>query len=203
MDRTNLYERAFEAYLQHRRVCYVAVDETHRAPAHDAPIKSLDFIVHGRSGASFLVDVKGRRYPGGTPGRERRVWECWSTMEDIDGLERWGGVFGPEYRGLLVFAYRLAAGVELPEATEDLWEWSGRRFLFRAVPVADYRREMRIRSPKWQTVTLPHASFRRLVRPVSHFTQEADARAQESGVEPGVRGQESGVSKERSSDSWF
>jgi hypothetical protein len=182
MDRTNQYENAFEAYLQHRRLCYVAVDETHRAPADDAPIKSLDFIVHGQSGAGYLVDVKGRRFPGGPPGRERKVWECWSTLEDIDGLERWRGVFGPEYRGLLVFAYRLADSVSLPESTEDLWDYRGRRFLFRAVPVADYRKEMRLRSPKWQTVTLPNASFRRLVRPISHFTQVSGTRNREPGV---------------------
>jgi hypothetical protein len=172
MDRSNQYERAFEAYLHHRRLCYVAVDETHRSPSHDAPIKSLDFIVHGTTGAGFLVDVKGRRFPGGPPGRERRVWECWSTLEDIDGLERWGSVFGPDYRGLLVFTYRLAQSVALPADTEDLWDWRGRRYLFRAIPVSEYRKEMRTRSPKWQTVTLPRAAFRRLVRPLSHFTEQ-------------------------------
>jgi hypothetical protein len=171
MDRSNQYERAFEAYLQHRRLCYVAVDETNRSLSDDVAIKSLDFIVHGTSGAGFLVDVKGRRFPGGPPGKERRVWECWSTLEDIDGLERWSGKFGSDYRGLLVFAYRLAKDVALPNETEDLWSYRGWRFLFRAVPVADYRKEMHVRSPKWQTVTLPRAAFRRLVRPLSHFTE--------------------------------
>jgi hypothetical protein len=41
------------------------VDETHRAMLDDAPVKSLDFIVHGPGGVRLLVDVKGRRFPGG------------------------------------------------------------------------------------------------------------------------------------------
>ena len=49
--------------------------------------------------------------------------------------------------------------------TDDLWTWRGRRYLLRAVAAADYRRHMRVRSPKWGTVALPCAAFRELVRP--------------------------------------
>ena len=131
MDRSNQYERASRRTFSIVGFVYVAVDETNRSLSDDVAIKSLDFIVHGTSGAGFLVDVKGRRFPGGKPGKERRVWECWSTLEDIDGLDRWSDKFGPDYRGLLVFAYRLAKDVTLPAETEDLWDYRGRRFLFR------------------------------------------------------------------------
>jgi hypothetical protein len=171
MDRNNRYERAFEAYLLAQKLCYVAVDETRRALFEEVGIKSLDFIVHGQNQARLLVDIKGRRFPGGKPGKLRRVWECWSTLEDIEGLERWNTVFGAGYQALLVFTYRLGADVDLPPDTEDLWTWRDQRYLFRAITVADYRREMRTRSPKWGTVTLPRAAFRRLVRPLCHFTQ--------------------------------
>jgi hypothetical protein len=170
MDRTNHYERAFEAYLQEQRLCYVAVDESRRAPLDEGRIKSLDFVVCGANGARLLIDIKGRRYPGGKPGRERRVWECWSTREDVAGLLRWGQQFGPAYQGLLVFTYRLSPEVLLPEDTPDLWSWRDNRYLFRAVAIADYQRSMRVRSPKWGTVTLPQTVFRRLVRPLHHFT---------------------------------
>jgi hypothetical protein len=86
------------------------------------------------------------------------------------GLERWQELFGADYQGLLVFTYQLAPAVELPEDTLDLWTWRGRRYLFRAVTVADYRRHMRVRSPKWGTVDLPGAVFRRLVRPLHDYT---------------------------------
>src|SRR5579872_4548498 len=102
MDRSNHYEAAFEAYLQWHRLCYVGVDETRRAFLGDKPVKNLDFIVLTGAGARLLVDVKGRRFPGGTAGRERRVWECWSTLDDVSGLERWAELFGAGYRGLLV-----------------------------------------------------------------------------------------------------
>lgn len=170
MDRSNHYEAAFEAYLQWHRLAYVAVDETHRAMLGDESVKSLDFVVYGASGGRFLVDVKGRRFPTGGAGKERHVWECWSTADDIDGLERWADVFGPGYEGLFVFAYHLHADVAVPEETEDLWTWRGRRYLLRAITAADYRRHMRVRSPRWQTVSLPGAIFRHLARPVHHFT---------------------------------
>jgi len=170
MDRSNHYEAAFEAYLQWHRISYIAVDETRRAMLGDQRVKNLDFIVHGESGSRLLVDVKGRRFPGGQPEKPRRVWQCWCARDDVDGLERWEGQFGADYQGLLVFTYGLAPAVELPEDTLDLWTWRGRRYLFRAVTVHDYRRHMRVRSPKWDTVDLSGALFRRLVRPLHDFT---------------------------------
>jgi hypothetical protein len=171
MDRSNHYEVAFEAFLQDRGLCYVAVDETRRALLGETPVKSLDFLVFGAGGARLVIDVKGRRFPCGPAGRARHVWECWAERDDIDGLGRWAELAGPGYRGLLVFSYHLAPSVRLPDSVEDLWECRGRRYLFRAVDVRDYRRHMRRRSPSWQTVTLPKAVFRALVRPLSHFTQ--------------------------------
>jgi len=170
MDRSNHYEAAFEAYLQAHRLCYVAVDETRRAMLGETRVKSLDFIVYGDCGSRLLIDVKGRRFPGGKPDRPRRVWECWSTAEDIDGLVRWPALFGPGYQGLLVFAYLLRPDIVMAEGTEDLWEWRGRRYLLRAVAIEDYARHMRVRSPRWGTVHLPCGIFRKLVRPLSHFT---------------------------------
>ena len=179
MKRSNSYEEAFEAYLRWRRLCYVAVDETRRAQLGDVRVKSLDFIVYGEAGSRLLVDVKGRRSPTGSPDRPRRVWECWSTREDVSGLEQWSELFGPGYRGLLVFTYQLLPGVDLPADLDDLWTWRGRRYLLRAVCVADYRRHMRLRSPRWGTVTLPGAAFRELVRPFHHFTHGSQPVCQE------------------------
>jgi hypothetical protein len=179
MDRSNHYEAAFEAYLQWHRFCYVAVDETRRAMLGETRVKSLDFIVYGPSGARLLVDVKGRRFPGGSRGRLRAVWECWSTQDDIDGLGRWGELFGPGYQGLLVFAYQLLPIVRIDENTEDMWTWRGRRYLLRAVPVEEYRQRMRVRSPRWGTVGLPGAVFRELARPLHHFLLGTPAASEE------------------------
>ena len=38
MDRSNPYEAAFESYLQHHQLGYVAVDESRRALVEDVPL---------------------------------------------------------------------------------------------------------------------------------------------------------------------
>ncbi|HEV3448643.1 MAG TPA: HYExAFE family protein [Gemmataceae bacterium] len=171
MDRSNHYEAAFEAYLQHHRLCYVAVDETRRAMLGDLRVKSLDFVVYGDAGARLLIDVKGRRFPTGPSHRLRRVWESWSTQDDISGLEQWTSLFGPGYQAVLVFVYHVLPVVTLPDDVPDLWTWHGRRYLLRGVPAEQYRVHMRVRSPKWATVGLPGAVFRDLVQPFQDFTR--------------------------------
>jgi hypothetical protein len=167
MDRSNHYEAAFEDYLRGHRLSYIGVDETRRSFLGAQPVKSLDFIVHDPQGGKWLIDVKGRRYPGGTPEHPRHTWECWSTREDVDSLQQWATCFGPGYRPLLVFMYHLQPfGTSLPD-DEDLWTWQGRRYLLRAVPIETYRQFMHIRSPKWATVMLTANDFRRLSHPFS------------------------------------
>ena len=178
MDRGNHYESAFEAYLRDRRLGYVAVDESRRSSLDDEPVKSLDFIVYGaRGGSRLLIDIKGRRFPGGKKEKPRFIWQNWVEREDVEGLERWETSFGAEYRALLVFAYFIQPEVELRPGTADVWVWKGRRYLMRAVPVSEYRRHMRVRSPKWDTVNLPTAVFRSVVRPLRDFTHPHEVTA--------------------------
>lgn len=179
MDRSNHYEAAFEAYLQVHRHCYVAVDETRRPHLGDLPLKSLDFIVYAEQGARLLVDVKGRRFPSGSPDRQRRVWECWSTEDDLVGLEQWTALFGPGFRGLLVFMYEIMPSVDIAPDTEDLWYWRERRYVLRGILADAYRQHMKVRSPKWGTVTLPRSAFWELVKPFSSFTQVTELAVEE------------------------
>jgi hypothetical protein len=174
MDRHNRYEAAFEAFLQRHRLCYVAVHEGRRTFLGESRVKNLDFIVHTHSGLGFLVDVKGRRYPSGSEGKRRRVWECWSTQDDVEGLERWEGVFGQGYHGLLLFIYLLAREGEEPPSDDlgDLWTWQGQRYLLRGITLEDYRRHVRVRSPRWGTVHVPSQAFRQAARPFHFFTSE-------------------------------
>ena len=151
--------------------CYVAVDETRRALLEDVPVKSLDFLVFGRDSTRLVIDVKGRRFPAGPPQRPRPVWECWSVREDIDGLDRWAALAGADYRGLLVFAYLLHPTVNLPATTPDLHVYRGKRYLFRAVDIGEYRDHMRVRSPRWDTVCLTKDDYRAIVRPFRDFVR--------------------------------
>src|SRR5690349_17581181 len=133
MDRGNHYEAAFEAYLREHGHCYVAVDETRRALLGDARVKNLDFIVYGEADSRLLVDVKGRRFPSGSPEKPRRVWECWSTQDDIDGLRQWTSLFGVGYQGILVFAYQMLSEPLPFEDPLNVWQFRGRNYLFLAV----------------------------------------------------------------------
>lgn len=171
MDRSNPYEAAFEVFLREQGLCYVAVDEARRAVLGDLPVKNLDFIVLGPSGAKLLVDVKGRRFPGGPADKPRYVWESWATRDDVDGLTHWQALFGAEYTPLFVFMYRVLPTVTLNEAP-DLWRHKEETYLLRAVTLDDYRQHMRVRSPKWGTVNLTKGTFEQVARPFRYFSHE-------------------------------
>ncbi len=98
-NRDNHYEAAFEEYLRSRRLPYVAVDEAKRSVLADGrSIKSLDFIVSSPSKITWLVDVKGRRFPSGD--ETRQYWKNWSPRDDLKSLAQWEELFGESFRGL-------------------------------------------------------------------------------------------------------
>lgn len=166
MDRYNHYETAFAALLRDRRVSFVPIDESRRSYEGNASVKSLDFIIHGSRGEQFVVDVKGRKFPGGKPEKPKRTWECWATQGDVDDAQLWASKFGPNYRALFVFSYHLVSD-DMPLMEHDtLWNWQDKRYLLRAIPVDVYAQAMKVRSPKWGTVYLHSQDFHRLVRPL-------------------------------------
>jgi hypothetical protein len=166
-NRDNHYEAAFEAYLRSRGVPYVAVDEAKRSVFSDgASIKSLDFIVSSPSGATWLVDVKGRRFPAGED--QKQYWKNWSTRDDLDSLAQWERLFGETFRGLFVFAYDVL-GDRAPLPAEQLFEFRGSLYGFVAVRLADYADSAHQISPRWDTVAMPTADFRRVARPLEEL----------------------------------
>jgi hypothetical protein len=169
MTRDNQYEAAFEAFLRDRGIGFIAVDEAKRTALGPVDVKNADFIVVGPNDARLVVDVKGRKFPGGTAEVPRKVWQNWSTREDIDGLLRWAAYLGPAFRGVLAFVYRIVPPFELPADTPDLFTFRDDVYLVRAVAAVDYLVHMKTRSPKWGTVHLPTKKYRELVRPFSTF----------------------------------
>lgn len=174
MKRDNHYEAAFEAYLRDKGVGFLAVDEAKRSLLGGDSIKSLDFVVVGPDTSKLVVDVKGRKFPGGSaekPGR--KVWQNWSTREDVEGVARWAGIFGPEFRGILAFVYHMLPSVSLPEGTPDLFVFREQNYLMRGIEVSEYRERMKTRSEKWGTVDLSVENFRESIRPFSRFLDVA------------------------------
>ncbi len=179
--RDNHYEVAFEAYLRQRTIPYVAVDETRRsltAPATtqqdaSAPpqsLKSLDFIVSpssptDRGSRSWLVDVKGRRFP---TGRSKQYWKNWSTADELRSLAHWERLFAGQFQALLVFAYNVV-GDQAPLPAEQLFEFRGSLYGFLGIRLDHYAGWSKVLSPRWQTVTIPAKQFRALARPTDEF----------------------------------
>jgi len=171
MIRSNHYETAFEAYLRSRGVGFIAVDEARRSLLGPTDVKSLDFIIVGPESSKLVVDVKGRKFPGGSAENPRKVWQNWSTEDDVDGLNRWAGQFGAEFRGILAFVYQIVPPFCVADDTPDRFVFKNDVYLMRAIEVTAYRSAMTARSAKWGTVHLPTEDFRRLVRPFSDFLQ--------------------------------
>jgi hypothetical protein len=175
-NRDNHYEAAFEQFLRSRQIPYVAVDEAKRSLMGDGSIKSLDFIVSSADGSSWLVDVKGRRFPS---GNQKQYWKNWSTQDDLRSLAQWEKLFGERFGALFVFAYNIV-GDRAPLAVESLFEFRGGLYGFVAVRMRDYAMHARQISPRWDTVAMPCGHFRELAAPVEFFLQPNLEAAQQS-----------------------
>ena len=118
----------------------------------------------------LLLELKGRRIAP-RKGRARPVeapeadptprsvrTESWVTIDDVESLKTWDSLFGEGFRGVLVFLY-WCPDASAHAAFAERFEHDGRRYGVRAIGLADYTREMVVRSPRWRTVHLPAARF--------------------------------------------
>jgi len=166
-NRDNHYEAAFEAYLRRRRLPYVAVDEARRSlMAGGRSIKNLDFIVSSPGPLTWLVDVKGRRFPSGD--EQKQYWKNWSPREDLESLRQWEELFGKGFGGVFVFAYNIV-GDRAPLPPERLFEHRGALYGFVVVKLSDYATACHPISPSWDTVAMPTADFRRVAQAADEF----------------------------------
>lgn len=164
--RSNHYEAAFEAFIRAARVPCVAVDEAKRAVWGETGVKSPDFLLYPGVGRNLVVEVKGKR---GRNADGRRSWENWVTIDDLDGLARWGELFGPGFQPLLAFAYAEAAPPWPLPPGDGAFAFRNRRYRFWAVGLDDYLAHLRSRGPAWKAVAMARAEFRRRVRPLTEW----------------------------------
>src|SRR5438105_6758866 len=158
-DRTVHYEAAFEAFLRHRGIPYVAVDEAKKALFANAKLKSFDFVVYSKNGPNLLVDVKGRQMRD--KGSSRRNFESWTTERDVSDLIEWERVFGEGFKAVLSFIY----WIDEPLTPDTgMFSHRDRWYLLMGIDLSEYRNHMRRRSPKWETVCLTAEDFRQLAR---------------------------------------
>jgi hypothetical protein len=163
----NHYERAFENWLIDNHIPYEAVDEHKRAAFGHADVKSFDFLLHPDKGQTVIAEVKGRTFKGTSLAKLAGL-ECWVTAEDVEGLVKWQQALGPGHQAVFVFAYRIE-NIDVDFDGREVFDFDASRYLFFCIRLDDYRKFMRRRSPKWQTVTLPAGKFRDCAVHISQF----------------------------------
>lgn len=168
----NRYELAFERFLRSARAPYLANRQERRFQLDNGKtLKNFDFVVSGADGANWIVDVKGRRFPGGSASP--KYWKNWTTRDDLVGLLRWEEILGAgsaayRDRSLFVFAYWVV-GDKKPAPPERLFRWRGAEYAFFAVPTKTFLSEARHISPKWGTFEIPARRFREVAEDASAF----------------------------------
>jgi len=154
----NHYERAFENWLIDNSLRYIAVDEHKRAAFGHSGIKGFDFLLYPPSRKVIIAEVKGRLFKG-ISFAKLTGFECWVTADDIDGLTRWKQVFGPNHQAIFIFAYKIEK-IDVDFDGRQVYNYQSNRYIFFCVKLDNYCLFMKVRSPKWQTVTLPADKFR-------------------------------------------
>lgn len=154
----NHYERAFANWLIDNRIQYIAVDEQKRAALGRSNIKSFDYLIYPPNQQIIVAEVKGRKFRG-TNFTKLTGFECWVTTDDIEGLTKWQQVFGLTHTAAFIFAYKIEK-VDVDFDGRDVYDFNNSNYIFFCIRLDDYIRFMKVRSPKWKTVTLPAEKFR-------------------------------------------
>lgn len=175
-DRTNHYERAFGSHLYRLRISCISINESHRSFDAESTVKNPDFIVNLDDGRNLLIDVKGRKIAA-----KRKTRENWATLDDVRGLGIWQRKFGATAEALLVFVYLLASE-EFSEEFVDHFIYESRHYGCLAIPLADYERAMKQRSPRWGTVSLSSQDFKTLAQPFSFWLTRSPAPPEIRGI---------------------
>jgi len=160
------YENAFEAYLNHRGVSFVSVEDVRHFAPSGTGLKLFDYIVYPSGGLACLVDVKGRKsFSAGKTGEPRE--KSWVTRADIEGLTEWGEIFGTaDFQPCFVFAYWLSDVEPTASDTARDFDYAGRAYSFWFVPLADYCHHYKPLSERWDTVTVPRTAFSMISTPL-------------------------------------
>ena len=170
MDQTNPYEQAFESFLTESKIPFVWVDQSTRPEFFNGSVKNFDFLLYPDSQYPVLVELKGRTFKGDSLAGLKGL-DGWATFEDVQAISQWLARFRGTYpaaQAFFVFAFRFS-NIDVETDGRAVYDFCGRRFLFLAIPLDEYAAAMKVRSPKWQTVTLSAEDFRQAAKPVGEL----------------------------------
>ena len=160
----NEYEQAFETWLIDNRIQYIAVDQRKRRIFARSKIKSFDFLLYRQNSTPVIAEIKGRKFRGSSLAGHTGL-ESWVTLDDVRGLIRWEQIFDSSSEAVFIFVYKFEK-IDVEPDGREIYEFGEDKYVFYAVLLDDYRDFMTVRSPKWQTVTIPAAKFREFAIPI-------------------------------------
>ncbi|MHC4758212.1 MAG: HYExAFE family protein [Planctomycetota bacterium] len=155
----NHYERAFENWLVDNRIRYLEIDENKRASFGQTRIKSFDFLIYPPNQKIIIAELKGRTFKG-ISLVNLKGFDCWITMDDVEGMVSWQEYFGKDHQAVFVFAYCIKK-LDVDFDGREVFEYNSKKYIFFALKLDDYQKHMKLRSPRWETVTLPADKFRK------------------------------------------
>ncbi|MHC4386144.1 MAG: HYExAFE family protein [Planctomycetota bacterium] len=168
-DQANIYEQAFESYLAENKIPFIWVDQSKRPEFFESSVKNFDFLVYPETKSPILIELKGRTFKGDSLAGLKGL-DGWTTFEDVQSLSQWLDYFCrdfPDTKAFFVFVFQFA-NIDVETDGWPVYDWGDKRFLLLAIPLEHYRDCMKVRSPKWQTVTLLAEDFRRWTMPVNN-----------------------------------
>ncbi len=166
-EQINVYEQTFECFLAENKLPFIWVDQSKRPESQSGPVKNFDFLIHPDTNASLLIELKGRTFKGSSLAGLKGL-DGWVTFEDVQSLSRWLNQFQkdtPAAQAIFVFAFCFT-NIDIETNGWPLYDYSGERFLFLAIPLEKYAETMKTRSPKWQTVVMNAKNFRQWAIPI-------------------------------------
>lgn len=172
-NQANSYELAFESFLTESKIPFVWVDQSQRPEFFDGSVKNFDFFLYPDSQCPVLIELKGRTFKGDSLAGLKGL-DGWATFEDVQALSQWLARFRVDYpaaQAYFVFVFRFA-NIDVETDGRAVYDFGGQRFLFLAIPLDKYAAAMKVRSPKWQTVTLPAEDFPRAEKPMEEILRQ-------------------------------
>lgn len=176
----NHYERAFESWLADNAVNYVFIDQHKRRSFSSGMVKTFDYLIYPAKPASHtqlngpivIAELKGKLFKGSTLAGFRGM-ESWVSLEDIKGMLNWRQVIAASTASgiasaVFIFAYKFE-NVDVENDGCEIYDFDGDRYIFYGVDLSDFTDNMKLRSPRWQTVNLPAKIFRQKAFAVRHL----------------------------------
>ncbi|HOK96884.1 MAG TPA: HYExAFE family protein [Anaerohalosphaeraceae bacterium] len=171
----NIYEQAFKFWLEENHIPFVQINQTKRLSGSTIGVKNFDFLLNPAASSPILAEVKGRTFHGKSLAGLKGL-DCWTTLEDVQALSHWQQVFVSETQkaqAVFVFVFQLKQ-IDIETDGWPIYDCLERRFLLVAISVHAYLRQMKPRSGRWNTVTLPAADFRRHAVPAGKLLLTPD-----------------------------